>query len=83
MNNVKEIDIKYCMCYFLNKMINIKILIKIKRDEKSYKNIIIYYISSTTTNTVKHLYLIINKINEDIEESNGNKYLTLVPTDND
>ena len=36
-----------------------------------------------STNTVKHLYLIINKINEDIEESNGNKYLTLVPPDTD
>ena len=32
-------------------------------------------------NTVNILYLIINKINECIEENNGNKYLTLVPID--
>ena len=33
-----------------------------------------------TTNSAKTLYIIINKTNECIEESNGNKYLTLVPT---
>ena len=33
------------------------------------------------TKSVKTLYLIINKINVNIEESNGNKYLTLIPTD--
>ena len=32
-------------------------------------------------NTVKSLYLLIDKINGYIEESNENKYLTLVPTD--
>ena len=32
-------------------------------------------------NGLNHLYLIINKINECIEESNGNEYLMLVPTD--
>ena len=32
-------------------------------------------------NIVKSLYLLINKINGYIEESNENKYLTLVPTD--
>ena len=32
-------------------------------------------------NSVKPLYLIINKINGYIEESNGNKYLTPVPAD--
>ena len=34
-----------------------------------------------TNNSVNLLYLIINKINGYIEESNGNKYLRLVPTD--
>ena len=33
------------------------------------------------TNRAKPLYLIYNKINRYIEESNGHKYLTLVPTD--
>ena len=32
-------------------------------------------------NSVNPFYLIIGKINEYIEESNGNKYLMLVPTD--
>ena len=32
-------------------------------------------------NALNALYLIINKANACIEESNGNKYLTLVPTD--
>ena len=31
--------------------------------------------------SVKSLYLIINKINDNIEERNKNKYLTLVPAD--
>ena len=34
-----------------------------------------------TSNSVKHLYLIINITNVYIEQSNENKYLTLVPTD--
>ena len=38
-------------------------------------------LSYPTINSVNPLYLNINKIYEYIEESNGNKYLTLVPTD--
>ena len=38
-------------------------------------------LSYTITISVNPLYLIINKINGYIEESNGNKYLTLLPTD--
>ena len=34
-----------------------------------------------TPNSVKHLYLIINIANVYIKESNGNKYLALVATD--
>ena len=55
----------------------------------SYKNIIIYYIGYITIKnlsymkiiTVNPLYLIVNEINGYIEESNGNKYFTLVSTD--
>ena len=32
------------------------------------------------SNSVNPLYLIIDKINGYIKESNGNKYLTLIPT---
>ena len=72
-------------------MINIKILDlnKIRLDEKSYKNILIYYIryvtvknvSYITINNVNPLDLIINKTSGHIEESDGKKYVTLVPTD--
>ena len=62
---------------------------KIRMGKKSYKNILIHYIEYVTAknfsykniNSVNHLYFIIDKINRYIEESNGNKYLTLVPTD--
>ena len=34
-----------------------------------------------TTNRVKSLYLVINKINEYIEEIDGNKYLAILALD--
>ena len=54
----------------------------------SYKNILIYHIGYVTIkdsnyikiNSVNPLYLILNKVNEYFKEINGNKYLTLVPT---
>ena len=57
----------------------------IKIDEKSYKNVLIYYIEYGKIKDLKYikingvnpLYLIFNKVNE---ETNGNKYLRLVPT---
>ena len=71
-------------------MINIKnfVLYKIKIDKKSYKNILIYYIGYVTLKNLRYvkissvnpLYLIINKVNGYFEEIYGNKYLTLIPT---
>ena len=54
-----------------------------------YKNIDIYYIGYITfknfrytkINSVNQLYFIIDKAGGYIEESSGNKYLTLVSTD--
>ena len=84
---MKQVNIKNGTYYFFNDMINIKSFDsnRIKIDKTSYKNILIYYIEYITiknlsyvkTNNVNLLYLIINKIDEYIEESNGNKYLTL------
>ena len=54
---------------------------KIKKGKKSYKSIRIYYIGYMTMNSVKLLHCIIINVNGYTEESNGNKYLTLVPTD--
>ena len=53
-----------------------------------HKNILIYYIGYVTIkdskyvkiNSMNLLYLIFNKVNGYFEETNGNKYLTLVPT---
>ena len=71
-------------------MINIKNFDpnNIKLDEKSYKNILIYYIGYVMIKDLKYvkiysvnpLYLIFIKVNGYFEEINGNKYLMLVPT---
>ena len=61
----------------------------IKIDIKLCKNIDIYYIGYITMkyhdcvkiNSVNSLYLITDKVDVYIEESNGNKYLTLVFSD--
>ena len=55
----------------------------LKIDKKSYKNIDIYYIryitmkdsDSVKIDSVNPLYLIIDKVDGYIEESNGNKHL--------
>ena len=72
MNIVKEIDVKNRTYDFRDDMINVENLdpYKIKIAEKSYKNILIYYIgyvtvkdlSYVTTNSIKLLYLIISKL---------------------
>ena len=60
----------------------------IKIDEKLYKNILTYYIGYVTIkdskylkiNGVNPLHFISKKVNGYFEGINGNKYLTLVPT---
>ena len=89
-SKVKNIDIKNRTCYFSNNIINIKIFDpdNTKIDEKSHKNILIYYIGYVMIkylkcikiNSVNPLYLIFGKVNGYFEEINRNKYLTLVPT---
>ena len=89
-NKVKDINIKNQAYYFFDDIINIKNFDSnnIKIDEKSYKNILIYYIEYMMTkdlayakiNSVNPLYLIFNKVNGYFEEINENKYLMLVPT---
>ena len=61
----------------------------LKIDTKSYKNINIYYIRYITIkdtdyvniNIVNPLYLIFDKVDGYIEESNGCKYLIFASTD--
>ena len=71
-NVIKDIDIKNRTYYFFDDIINIKIFDSnnIKIDEKSYKNILIYYFGYVTIkdskyekiNSVNLLYLIFSKI---------------------
>ena len=73
MGKVKKINIKNRTYYFFSGMINIKIFDSnlIKIDNKSYKNIDIYYIGYMTIESVSYyeniysvypLYLIIGKV---------------------
>ena len=63
----------------------------LKIDKKSYKNNDIYYIGCITINDSDYeninsgnpLLLIISKVDWNIEEKYGNKYLILTYTDND
>ena len=91
MSRTKEINIKMCRYYFFDDLINIKNIDpnQIKIVKKSYKIIIIYYVGYITiknfsyvnVNSVNPLYIIVNKIDGYIEETNANKYITLVSTD--
>ena len=89
----KDIDMKNRTYYFFNNIISINNFDpdKIKIDEKSYKNILIYYNGYVTIkdlkyvkiNSVNPLYLIFSKGSGYFEEINGNKYLTQVPLANE
>ena len=88
-NKVKDIDVKSHTYYVFSVMINIKNfdLNNIKLDEKSNKNILIYYIGYVTIKESKYakiysvnpLHLILSNMNGYFEEINKSKYLTLVP----
>ena len=85
-NKVKDIDINKRTYDFFNDIINIENFNpnNTKIDEKSYKNIIIYYIGYVTIKkhvkiySVNPLYVIFRNVNEYFEETNKSKYLTLV-----
>ena len=87
-NKIKDMNIKNQTYYFFNDIIKIENFdpSNIKMDEKSYKNILIYYIGYVTIKeyvkifSVNPFYLIFRYVNGYFEEINGNKYLTLVPT---
>ena len=92
-NKVKDIDIKNRIYYDFDDIINIKHFYpnKIKIDDKLYKNILIYYSIYMTIKDTKYvkinsgnpLYLIFSKLNRLFDETDKNKYLTLVPTNED
>ena len=86
--SVQAINIKNHTYYFFDDIVNIKDIDpnNIKTDGKSYKNIFICNIGYVTIKkdleiySTKPLYLICGKVNGYFEEINGNKYLTLVTT---
>ena len=85
---VKDINIKNRTYYFFNDTIDIANCDpnNNKIYEKPYKNILTYYIGYVTITeyvkiySVNPLYLIFRYVNGYLEEINGNKYLTRVPT---
>ena len=89
-NKIKDIYIKSNTYNFFDDIINKNFFDpdKIKIDEKSYKNILIYYIGYVMIKNLKYvkinlvnpLYLFFSKVNGYFEEINERKYLTLVPT---
>ena len=82
-NKFKAVDIKNRTYYFFHDMINIKNFDAndIKLDEKSNKNILIYYIRYVTIknskcvkiNNINPLYLIFSKLNAYFREINKSK----------
>ena len=92
-NKHKYIDIKNYMYYSFNDIVNMRIFDanNIKTNEKSNRNIAIYYIyiyvmikdlKYVKINSANLLYLIFSKVKRYFEESNKNKYLKLVPRSN-
>ena len=89
---VKSINIKNRTYYFFNDMINVSNFESnlLKINKKSYKNIDNYCIGHITIKkiddhgsiySITTLYLTVNTADGYIEGKNGNKYLTLAPTD--
>ena len=60
-NKVKDINIKTRTYYLFDHIINVKNLDpnNIKIDEKSYRNILIYYIEHVTIKDLKYVKLIV------------------------
>ena len=88
-NKVKDIDTRNETYYFFDDIIKIKVFDpnNINLNEKSYKDILIYYIryvtmkdsTYVTINSVNPFHLLFNKVNGYFEEINGSKCLTLLP----
>ena len=87
-NKVKDINIKNQTYYFFNDIIDIENFDSnnMKIDENSFKNILIYYIAYVGIKeyikiySVNPLYLLFRYVNGYFGKINGNKYFSLVPT---
>ena len=92
MGNIKQINIENRTYYFFNDMINVENFDSniLKIHKKSNKNINIHYLGYLTIkiigdyesiHIVNLLYFIVNKADEYIKESNGNRYVIFASTD--
>ena len=80
-DELKEIIIKYCTCYYFDLYLIMKIedfnLDNILIDEKSYKNILVYKVSYKTLIDAKPWCIRFDKIDGFIRVYDGTKYLVL------
>ena len=76
-NELKEIDVKNCMCYYLDNIIKIEDfdLGNILIDKKSYENIFVYDISYKSSIVPKPLRIRFNTVNGFIRVYDGTIYL--------
>ena len=72
-NELKEIDIKICMCYF-NDIIKIEDFDNILSDENSYENIFVYEMSYKTLITAKSLCIRFDKVDGFIRVYDATRY---------
>ena len=79
---IKEIDTKNCTFYCFQDIVITNVLNakNIKVNKKSYNAVFTYCIGYKTSNGVKPLHIIFNRINGHIEDNNRNKCLKLIPT---
>ena len=82
-NNLKEVDVKYCTCYFFDGVIKIEHfdLDNILKDEISYENILVYIISYKSLIDSKSLSIRFNKVDEFIRIHDGIRYHISVKSD--
>ena len=88
MSKIKETDFENRTYCFFNNIKNFGPN-RIEIDKRSYKNFILYYVGCITNknlrcvkiNSKSPLYIIIDKADGYVEESNRNKNLKLVPID--
>ena len=78
-DKLKEIDTKYCTCYYFNDIIKLEDfhLKNILIDEKSYKNILVYKISYKTLIVAKPLCISFNITDAFIRVYDEARYLLL------
>ena len=78
-DDLKEIDIKNCTCYYFDDIIKIEdfYLNNILIDEKSKDNILVHNISYKNLIDAEPFHIIFNKLDGFIRVYDGTKYLTL------